>query len=878
MTYRSIIMTVLLMLTAQGVSAQRTFTIKNEDDFYLFQQRVNDHYYEEIDTIKLSADLSLWPGMVIGEEESSPFVGTFDGQGHTINIFFQWAQGLFGNIQNATIKHLRVTGEIEYGYLHASGLVGATIGGTNLITDCRVSTIVECGGTDDVAVHGGGIVGHGGADAITTVRGCVFDGKLMASNYQSHADESICGAIIGWCEDASKMTIEQCAEMGTYVAFKRHNLIFCNKPNTYANIVNCYRSHAPANKDDQNWRQGHFMQKVTANIYDHIGLVYGDISEKFPTANIQVPSESEGIIVDGVLRAENKQNICFDIISTLDSVVIERPNIFGGIISKKDKYFRFPMPDSDWSIGAMVTHKDSVMKGSGTETDPYIISSNLHWNKLCHDVDQGESFSGKHFKLDCDLHTRYMVGSEGKFFSGTFDGNGSEHRIYLNTVNTERITGLFRFIKDADIRKVNIEGELVVSTQHAGGLVGCSSGNSRIMNCLVHTNIKSTYRGNAGHGGIVATNYPDDARLLVAACKYDGLLGTVDNASSGWGGIVGYRNGTVVVQNTLFAPAFSSGYTESNFEGSANFVGNSNDNQVNEGNNYYTYALHGNQQGKDASQFNKAYLTSQLGVYHWEQDFNHQGLVVPIMVPRIFKETYSAADLKDCLNKTGSFCMHFGMALHNDGMLNTICLPFDMHLVYSMFAQGGELYKFHETVTEGNTTNLVFLRTYNIVAGTPYLIRWTDPHTFFERDGVWYTGATIKTLTPQTVTHDGYSLCGSFDPIYQRNAADQGIYVMGDNNTWHPVKATDSETMLLGGFHAYLKMPATRGAVRMTLKDDADDETTGIIDIKQDSPISTYASGESAHAKWYSLDGRQLQGKPTRKGLYIVNGRPVVMK
>ena len=29
---------------------------------------------------------------------------------------------------------------------------------------------------------------------------------------------------------------------------------------------------------------------------------------------------------------------------------------------------------------------------------------------------------------------------------------------------------------------------------------------------------------------------------------------------------------------------------------------------------------------------------------------------------------------------------------------------------------------------------------------------------------------------------------------------------------------------------------------------------------------------------WYTLDGRRLSGKPTKKGLYIVNGKKVVIK
>ncbi|MBR1902848.1 MAG: hypothetical protein IJ826_07730, partial [Bacteroidaceae bacterium] len=47
-----------------------------------------------------------------------------------------------------------------------------------------------------------------------------------------------------------------------------------------------------------------------------------------------------------------------------------------------------------------------------------------------------------------------------------------------------------------------------------------------------------------------------------------------------------------------------------------------------------------------------------------------------------------------------------------------------------------------------------------------------------------------------------------------------------------------------------------------------DDEATGIARVADDE------NGE----KWYSLDGRSLQGKPARKGLYIRNGKKVVVK
>lgn len=50
-----------------------------------------------------------------------------------------------------------------------------------------------------------------------------------------------------------------------------------------------------------------------------------------------------------------------------------------------------------------------------------------------------------------------------------------------------------------------------------------------------------------------------------------------------------------------------------------------------------------------------------------------------------------------------------------------------------------------------------------------------------------------------------------------------------------------------------------------------DEETTAIIAPKNDK-------GEMTTDKWYTIDGRMLQGIPTQKGVYILNGTKVVIK
>ena len=74
-------------------------------------------------------------------------------------------------------------------------------------------------------------------------------------------------------------------------------------------------------------------------------------------------------------------------------------------------------------------------------------------------------------------------------------------------------------------------------------------------------------------------------------------------------------------------------------------------------------------------------------------------------------------------------------------------------------------------------------------------------------------------------------------------------------------------TIPAGGI--YLPKPVSK--TRSALVIGGDDGTTGVI-----SQLSTLNSQLSD--VWYSLDGRKLNGKPTTKGIYIINGKKVVIK
>lgn len=69
----------------------------------------------------------------------------------------------------------------------------------------------------------------------------------------------------------------------------------------------------------------------------------------------------------------------------------------------------------------------------------------------------------------------------------------------------------------------------------------------------------------------------------------------------------------------------------------------------------------------------------------------------------------------------------------------------------------------------------------------------------------------------------------------------------------------------------YLPKPENNVKTRSALVIGGDDGTTGIIDAAR--LIDNGLSGS-----WYDLSGRKLNGKPTTKGIYIINGKKVVIK
>ena len=137
-----------------------------------------------------------------------PFKGTFDGNGHTLNVLILNSSTAFVApflaAKDFTIKNLHVTGAVT-GELHSSGLVGSCQGTENHIDNCRVSATINCSSD-----HVGGFIGHG-HKTNNIINNSLFDGTLTCSKGSSYG-----GAFVGWEDGGTQNKMRNCLENGTY--------------------------------------------------------------------------------------------------------------------------------------------------------------------------------------------------------------------------------------------------------------------------------------------------------------------------------------------------------------------------------------------------------------------------------------------------------------------------------------------------------------------------------------------------------------------------------------------------------------------------------------------------------------------------------------
>ena len=211
-----------------------------------------------------------------------------------------------------------------------------------------------------------------------------------------------------------------------------------------------------------------------------------------------------------------------------------------------------------------------------------------------------------------------------------------------------------------------------------------------------------------------------------------------------------------------------------------------------------------------------------------------------------------------------------GRTLYKDGKWNTICLPFDVTIEGSVL-EGAIARELTAASISGSTLYLTFGTTTasTLEAGKPYLIRWTDGENI---ENPVFEGVTIDATDNSFDSGSGDTrvrFIGNYDVKTFTADDENSVLLMGGNNKLYYTRTGAG----LGACRAYFKIgDDNSSAVRLTAFDiNFGDETTGIRSIEN---VQTIDNDDA----WYSLDGRKLEGKPAKKGVYINKGNKIIIK
>ena len=213
----------------------------------------------------------------------------------------------------------------------------------------------------------------------------------------------------------------------------------------------------------------------------------------------------------------------------------------------------------------------------------------------------------------------------------------------------------------------------------------------------------------------------------------------------------------------------------------------------------------------------------------------------------------------------------------------TIALPFNVqsishgsHGALVPFGGGNGGYPFwlHQLLSNGLTPVTA------MEANTPYLICMPNntvyPSAYNQAGSVTFASSNVT--VPRTEPREAFGANVILTPAFQNQAAGSDIFTLnvGEAQGSYPEGSVFiSNYRSVRPFQCYARHSnQARGTdeiqfIPLTSIGGGDD-TTAIMEIIQPAANGT--------GDWYSLDGRKLSSKPTQKGIYIQNGKKIVIK
>ena len=563
--------------------------------------------------------------------------------------------------------------------------------------------------------------------------------------------------------------------------------------------------------------------------------------------------------------------------------------------------------------------------GSSAEK-AYIITTPAGLDLLAMNVNgtdgyTANNFSGKYFKLGADityLHTTdwddatsrennfTAIGGYGHNFQGSFDGDGhtiSGIRIYKSgsDTNDDSYQGLFGCTFDGSVLNVTLSDARITGYQNVGGIIG-ERNYGQFKNCHVTNTvaIHAVVNDSRYHGGIVGYNIDSGihkisgctsaatisiADGLTGCIKYGGIVGqndkgTIENCRTVGATVNGNDNVGAIVGNDGNGTYTSNYYLGCTVNGTANATNvgiGSGDRDGARSVHALTLADGITASGQSVTISGVTYYASNTTVTLTYSGSSETFTMPDCDVIPLLNGFDNSSVIDNHNSETVSIVLS-GRTLYKDGDWNTLCLPFSLteeQIAASPLA-GAEARTLSSASYADGELTLNFSETVQtLTAGTPYIIRWEKANDYVDDNehnivNPTFSGVTVDN-TARNVETANVTFTGTYDTM-SFDEDNRSLLFLGAGNTlYYPQTGAH-----INACRAYFQLNGISASdlsarnVKMFFGDESPTDGVGEVQGSQFK-----VQGEDT---WYDLNGRRLSGKPTQKGIYVNNGRKVVMK
>lgn len=546
-------------LSGSGTAAD-PYLIGSDADWETFVSYINDKggqyrysYY------KLSADIKV-TSMVGKNDDTNAFKGIFDGNGHTmtLNLTTDGSSNFFAPFRyvgGSTFKRLHIAGKITSNSYYVASLVGHHRWSTLNIYNCWSSVDIVCTKKTDNSFNAG-FVGYS-YDSNININNCRFDGSLQGAETGGWS-----GFVGQRISNSSSTNISNCLFAPTQLT------VATNNSNTFAYnsyvITNSYYTKLLGKA------QGTAVGTMAdSELLNSLGKGWEKRENKIVPV-FDIKNLSTGSIECNTFWAYTGEEVTVTpTVKDMDGNTVSSENYSVSFspspVKEVGRYTMTVTSNTANGYSGTLTHQFEVaqnISGTGTQEDPYLITSAEDWNLFAKSVGGGIDYYGKYVKLTNDITISTMVGvcdeSGDRPFSGTFDGDN--HTLTANITSTatddnknNQGVAPFHLIKQATIQNLTVAGNITSASKYAAGLVGWIDGKSKdsnIKDCIVKATITTSADCAGGFVGNIC--YSDRNNLYFTNSVFAGkIINTSSDDSRRAGGFCGYGYSNSYFENCL---------------------------------------------------------------------------------------------------------------------------------------------------------------------------------------------------------------------------------------------------------------------------------------------------------------------------------------